>query len=72
MFHGPNTNRYQEQTYKFEYRSSNGIATLNLPINTTLFTAGVLASNAAFDSLTSVQLGINRIYVKLIIKYRKI
>jgi hypothetical protein len=27
-----------------------GIATLNLPINTTLFTAGVLASNAAFDS----------------------
>jgi hypothetical protein len=35
----------ENKDIKFEYR--NGIATLNLPINTTLFTAGILASNAA-------------------------
>lgn len=41
-----------------------GIATLNLPLNTTLLTAGVLASNAALTPVTSVNLGINRIYVE--------
>jgi hypothetical protein len=41
---------------------ANGIATLNLPINTTLFTAGVLASNAALTP--NFCLGINRIYVE--------
>jgi hypothetical protein len=43
---------------------ANGIATLNLPANTTLFTAGVLTSNAALTPVTSVQLGINRIYLE--------
>jgi len=43
---------------------SSGVATLNLPTNTTMLTAGVLASNAALTPVTSVQLGINRIYVE--------
>jgi hypothetical protein len=43
---------------------ANGIATLTLPVNTTLFTAGVLASNAALTPVTSINLGINRIYVE--------
>jgi hypothetical protein len=34
-----------------------GIATTNLPANTTLFTAGVLASNAAITPVTSINLG---------------
>jgi hypothetical protein len=40
------------------------IVTTNLPTNTTLFTAGVLASNAALTPVTSIQIGINRIYVE--------
>ena len=43
---------------------ASGIATLNLPTNTTMLTAGVLASNATLTPVTSVQLGINRIYVE--------
>jgi hypothetical protein len=34
------------------------------PANTTLFTAGVLASNAAITPVTSINLGLNRIYVE--------
>lgn len=43
---------------------ASGTATLNLPTNTTMLTAGVLASNAALTPVTSIQLGINRIYVE--------
>lgn len=43
---------------------ANGIATLNLPTNTTMLTAGVLASNAALTPVTSVRLGINKIYIE--------
>jgi hypothetical protein len=32
-----------------------GIVTTNLPTNTTLFTAGVLASNAALTPVTSIK-----------------
>jgi hypothetical protein len=39
------------------------VVTTNLPTNTTLFTAGVLASNAALTPVTSI-IGINRIYVE--------
>jgi hypothetical protein len=48
-----------------KYRAeTSGVATLNLPAATTLLTAGVLASNAAVAVVTSIQLGINRIYIE--------
>jgi hypothetical protein len=48
-----------------KYRAeTSGVATLNLPAVTTLLTAGVLASNAAVAVVTSIQLGINRIYIE--------
>jgi hypothetical protein len=43
---------------------TSGVATLNLPAAATLLTAGVLASNAAVTPATSIQLGINRIYIE--------
>lgn len=43
---------------------ASGTATLNLPVSTTMLTAGVLASNAALTPVTSIQLGLNRIYVE--------
>jgi hypothetical protein len=47
-----------------KYRAETCVATLNLPAVTTLLTAGVLASNAAVAVVTSIQLGINRIYIE--------
>jgi hypothetical protein len=43
---------------------ASGTSSTNLPVNTTLLTAGVLASNAALTPVTSVQLGVNKIYVE--------
>jgi len=43
---------------------ASGTATLTLPTNTTKLTTGVLASNAALTPVTSIQLGVNRIYVE--------
>lgn len=43
---------------------ASGSATLNLPTNTTMLTAGVLASNAALTTVTATQLGINKIYIE--------
>lgn len=43
---------------------ASGTATLTLPVNTTMLFAGVLASNAALTVVTSIQLGVNRIYVE--------
>ena len=43
---------------------TSGTATLTLPANTLLFTAGVLAGNAALTPVTSINLGLNRIYVE--------
>jgi hypothetical protein len=43
---------------------ASGVADTNLPANTTMLTAGVLASNAAVTPVTSIQLGLNRIYVE--------
>lgn len=40
-----------------------GVATANLPTNTTMLTAGVLASNAALTTVTAIQLAVNKIYV---------
>jgi len=43
---------------------ASGTATLTLPVGTTMLTANVLASNGALTPVTSVQLGLNRIYVE--------
>jgi hypothetical protein len=43
---------------------ASGAATLNLPTNTTMLTAGVLASNAALTAVTAIQLGSSKIYVE--------
>jgi len=43
---------------------ASGTATLTLPVGTTMLTANVLVSNAALTPVTSVQLGLNRIYVE--------
>lgn len=38
--------------------------TTDLPVNTTMMTAGVNASNAALTPVNSIQIGINRIYIE--------
>jgi hypothetical protein len=43
---------------------ASGTSSTNLPVNTTLLTAGVLASNGALTAVTAVQLGVNKIYVE--------
>lgn len=43
---------------------ASGTATLNLPAVNVLLTAGVLASNAAVAPVTSIQLGVNKIYIE--------
>ena len=65
MFAAPNSSQV---SWKIEDinagTESSGIATLTLPTNTTMLTAGVLASNAALVPVNSVQLGINKIYLE--------
>lgn len=39
-------------------------ATLTLPVNTTLLTANVLASNAALNTANLIQLGVSKIYIE--------
>lgn len=43
---------------------ASGTATATPPANNTMLTTGVLASNAALTTVTSIQLGLNRIYVE--------
>jgi hypothetical protein len=43
---------------------ASGTASANLPTNTTMLTAGALASNAALTTVKAIQLGVNRIYVE--------
>lgn len=43
---------------------ASGTATATPPANNTMLTVGVLASNAALTPVTSIQLGLNRIYVE--------
>ena len=43
---------------------ASGTATVNTPAVNTMLTAGVLASNAALTPVTSIQLGLNKIYVE--------
>lgn len=43
---------------------ASGTATTTLPTNTTMQTAGVLASNAALTTVTSIQLGVSKIVIE--------
>jgi len=43
---------------------ASGTQTTNLPVATTMLTAGVLASNAALTAVNATHLGVNRIYVE--------
>ena len=53
-----------EKITKISETEASGTATLTLPVGTTMLTANVLASNGALTPVTSVQLGLNRIYVE--------
>jgi hypothetical protein len=65
IFCAPNSSQYTWRIVDFVAGTeASGTATLNLPTNTTMLTAGVLASNAALTTVTSIQLGLNRIYVE--------
>jgi len=65
IFCAPNSSQYTWRIIDTNAGTeANGIATLTLPTNTTMLTAGVLASNAALTPVTSVQIGLNRIYVE--------
>jgi hypothetical protein len=68
MFCSPNSNQIEWKILDINSGvEATGIAT-NLPANTTLFTAGVLASNA-ITPVTSINLGLNRIYRNRLIIY---
>lgn len=65
IFCAPNSSQYTWRIVDFVAGTeASGTATLTLPTNTTMLTAGVLASNAALTPVTSIHLGINRIYVE--------
>jgi hypothetical protein len=65
IFCAPNSSQYTWRIVDINTGTeASGTATLNLPTNTTLLTAGVLASNAALTPVTSIHLGVNRIYVE--------
>ena len=65
IFCAPNSSKYTWRIVDFVAGTeASGTATATLPTNTTMLTAGVLASNAALTPVTSIQLGINRIYVE--------
>lgn len=65
IFCAPNSSQYTWRIVDLNTGTeASGTATANLPTNTTLQTAGVLASNGALTPVTSTQLGINRIYVE--------
>jgi hypothetical protein len=65
IFCAPNSSQYSWRIVDINAGTEvSGVATANLPTNTTMQRAGVLASNAALTPVTSVQIGINRIYVE--------
>ena len=65
IFCAPNSSQYTWRIVDFVAGTeASGTATANLPTNTTLLTAWVLASNATLTPVTSIQLWVNRIYVE--------
>jgi hypothetical protein len=56
IFCAPNSNQIEWRILDINTNVEvSGIVTTNLPTNTTLFTAGVLASNAALTPVTSIR-----------------
>ena len=65
IFCAPNSSEYSWRIKDINAGTeAEGVATANLPTNTRLQTPNVLASNAALTPATSIQLGVNRIYVE--------
>ncbi len=65
IFCAPNSSQYTWRIVDFTAGTeASGTATATLPTNTTLQTAGVLASNAALTPVNSIQLGVDTIYVE--------
>jgi hypothetical protein len=65
MFAAPNGSSISWRIVDFNAGTeASGTTSTNLPVNTTLLTAGVLASNAALTPVTSINLGVNRIYIE--------
>lgn len=65
IFCAPNSAQYEWRIVDINTGVvATGLATLNLPTNTVMQTAGVLASNAALTTVTSVQLGCDMIYAE--------
>jgi hypothetical protein len=49
------------ENFRYKFVEATGIATTNLPANTTFIYSWVLASNAVITPVTSINLGLNRI-----------
>ena len=65
IFCAPNSSQYTWRIVDINTGTeASGTATANLPTNTTMQTAGVLASNGALTTATATQLSLNRIYVE--------
>jgi hypothetical protein len=64
MFCSPNSNQIEWKILDINSGWSYWYSKTNLPANTTLFYSWVLASNAAITPVTSINLGLNRIYVE--------
>lgn len=65
IFCAPNSSQYTWRIVDINTGTeASGTATANLPTNTTMQTASVLASNGALTTATATQLSLNRIYVE--------
>lgn len=65
MFAAPNASSISWRIVEINTGSeASGTTSTNLPVNTTVLKGMALASNAALTPVTSVQLGINRIYIE--------
>lgn len=65
IFCAPNSSQYTWRIKDINAGTeASGTATANLPTNTTLAAPTVQASNAALTPVTSVQLGVNRVYIE--------
>ena len=65
IYCAPNSTQYSWRIVDINAGTeASGVATLNLPTNTIMQAAGVLASNAALATVTAVQVAVNGIYVE--------
>lgn len=65
IFCAPNSSQYTWRIVNLQtWAEASWTATANLPTNTTLLTAWVLASNAALTTVTAIQLWVSKIYVE--------